>query len=402
MKIWNSLFALSLALSSGFAAAVTNNSAEKPSTYLADAVVMAKLDQAALSARLAPFGVTARNGITIYRLAYHTTSLDDSKIRASGIMIVPDTNAPVYPWISLQHGTISATSEAPSRSPLEGLVEGSQGFVAVVPDYLGFGESEGIPHPYIVAEGYEKSIVDMLRAARELASDKKIPLGPFFLKGYSEGGYATLALQKYLEEEHAEEFPIVASSPAAGPYDVELTGRLSVEQSTVNPVNIPFVVLSYNYWLADGTLPLTDIFKFDVDAVESALSGRYTTDEIFGILPQATNALFEEAFVTDFLSDKPQLDGSSQLRNLLVEQSLLEGWTPKTPTRFYHCQDDQEIPVVVTTKTVAHFQAQGAPVSSVIIPSPNPERPYTHGNCPAVFSPIQWFGEILLGAASAG
>ncbi|RYZ64789.1 MAG: hypothetical protein EOP09_15380, partial [Proteobacteria bacterium] len=69
MNIWNRLFAMTLAFTSGLSySAVIRQPAEQ--SVLANATIMAKLDQTTLAARLAPYGVTARNGVTIYRVAY--------------------------------------------------------------------------------------------------------------------------------------------------------------------------------------------------------------------------------------------------------------------------------------------------------------------------------------------
>ncbi|RZA25653.1 MAG: hypothetical protein EOP10_06285 [Proteobacteria bacterium] len=413
MKFVNSLLGLSLLLAASSQAHAlsrnagqTNQSAQQespdsPRPILLNYTLLKTIDLATLSQNLASFGIKARNGVSIYKVSYATESLDDTSLNASGIIIIPDTKAAVFPWVSIQHGTIIAKAEAPSVAPFEGLAEASQGFVAVAADYIGYGDSAALPHPYIIAKGYQKPLVDLLRAARELANQKDFDLGPLFLKGYSEGGYATLALQKALETDYSTEFSIVASAPSAGPYNVELTGVLNVEKPVVNPVNLPFVVLAYNYWLADGQLALNDIFLPAVATVEDALSGAYNSDQVFAILPSTASGLFQSAFVADFTSDQPTLPTSRDLRALLRTQTLLDGWIPKAPTRFYHCIDDNEIPVAVTEQAVATFKAAGAPsISSVLIPSPTTGQPYLHGNCPAIFSPLQWFGEILSGKAA--
>lgn len=413
MKRWNGLFSIALSLwlptiACSFPVQTPNeNSGEQSETdtqakpLLVSAEAWLTLSQKQLTARLSPYGISARNGITIYKVSYQTKSLDESPIQASGIVIVPDTKAKVYPWISLQHGTITSVMEAPSATPFEGLVEGSQGFVTVVADYIGYGDARDLPHPYIIEKGYQTSLVDLLRATREWAGEEKVHLGPLFLKGYSEGGYATLALQKELETHYAEEFPITASAPSAGPYDVDLTGRIAVSKSLVSPVNIPFVVLSYNYWLANGSLPLNEIFQPAKTTLEEAFSGAYDSSEVSQLLPENAGELFQAEFRTDFLSAEPTLPAVKKLHALLQSQSLLVGWQPKTPTRFYHCEDDEQIPVDVTRATLEAFQKLGkGTISSAIIPSPDPKNPYRHGTCPAVFSPVQWFGEILMPEAS--
>lgn len=374
---------------------------EEPVAVLVSSMLIAQIDQANLTQKLASYGIVPRNGVKIYRLSYNTLAPDQSAVKASGVIILPDTQSPVFPWISLQHGTILAKSEAPSLAPGEGLAEASQGFLTVVPDYLGYGDSADLLHPYIIEAGYVAPLLDMLRATREFASTTKLNLGPLFLKGYSEGGYATLALQKAIETDSEGEFTIAASSASAGPYDVDYTGTLTAQKPKINPGNIPFLMLSYNHWLANDTLPLSEIFVPSEATVSDALNGSHSLQEIFKILPSDTNALFKADFITDFVGAHPTLDVSKKIHKLLKSQSLVAGpWVPSSPTRFYHCVDDEQIPVAVTEKTATTFKNLGAPVEAILIPSMDISHPFTHTTCPAIFSPIKWFAQILSGSAA--
>ncbi len=365
-------------------------------SVLESATLIASVDQSTLSTKLSAYGITAKNGVKVYRIRYHTQRPDGLNTLASGVVIVPEGTDQSHPWISLQHGTLPAKAEAPSMAPGEGLAEASQGFVVVVADYLGYGDSAEIYHPYIIEAGYTAPLLDMLRAAREFSHNNSLNLGKLFLKGYSEGGYATLALQKAIENQSPAEFQITASAPAAGPYDVDLTANIVTQKPHVNPANLPFLVLSYNKWLADDSLPLDSIFASPVDRVTTALSGAYTTQEIFGLLPTETFALFHQDFIEDFGSAAPTFESSIKLHQFLRNQSLIDGeWSPKAPTRFYHCRDDEQIPVESSEAAYAKFKSRGAPVEIVLISSPDPDHPYAHITCPAIFSSLQWFGEIM-------
>ena len=95
--------------------------------------------------------------VSIYRIVYKTT-VNGEEINASGLVCVPATSGS-YPVLSFQNGTNTINSEAPSEFPLNytyQLIESlaSMGFVVVIADYPGFGESSQIPHPYLVKEPY--------------------------------------------------------------------------------------------------------------------------------------------------------------------------------------------------------------------------------------------------------
>jgi hypothetical protein len=345
-------------------------------------------------------GLQARFGVEIYRVVYQSETPEPipQAVQVSGLILVPDSKAPVYPWISLQHGTIVGDAEAPSAAPGEGLFEASQGFITIVSDYIGYGTSTDLLHPYVIEEAYADAGVDMLRAARSLAADQGWNLGPLFLKGYSEGGYATLALQKALETVYQGEFPLVASSAGAGPYDLETTGRILLDLPQTNPVNLPFVVMSFSRWKAQGNFDPESFFEVPVSVVAPLFEGSSRSEDVFKALPTETKKIFEARIVEDFVLDEPQLPEVQLFRSWLREESLLnQAWAPSVPTRLYHCTDDETVPVAASRLTFNAFKATQAdsPVTLVEIASPKPERPYRHGSCPAIFSPLQWFSEIL-------
>ncbi|MFZ5970213.1 MAG: alpha/beta hydrolase family protein [Bacteroidota bacterium] len=165
-------------------------------------------------------------GVDIYRITY-TTVYNDDEIVASAIVSLPKTTGPV-PMVSFQHGTIAAHNQAPSALPSNSTelilcsALASTGFISVVPDYIGFGASKDIMHPYYVEDLTASCILDAIRAARNLAGDKGINFnGDLFLAGYSQGGYATMATHKLIEENGSEGFNLKASFPASGGYDVK-------------------------------------------------------------------------------------------------------------------------------------------------------------------------------------
>ncbi len=367
---------------------------------LLEATHLASLSKDELDARFQTLKVSARNGVHIYKINYLTQTPDPqpTSIEASGIIVVPDAEQPVYPWLSLQHGTTAGKADAPSVTPSEGIIEASQGFVTLVTDYIGAGASSEVFHPYIVAQAYSDNGVDMLRAVRDYASKNQIKLGPLFLKGYSEGGYATMALQRTLETQFPSEFPLLASAAGAGPYDMRLASTKLLSKADIHPVNTPFVVLSYNRWLPRGSFDLSKVFQPDPAKVQKLFSGAYRNADVTNNLPQKTLELYQPALVNDILSANPSSPEAKQLLAWFDSQSLHnKGWVPKTQTRLYHCQDDEEVPVEATTAAVESFKQlkPDAPVVPIIIPSVPGAQPYKHTTCPGIFAPLQWFGEIL-------
>ncbi|WP_229253674.1 S9 family peptidase [Dyadobacter sp. NIV53] len=148
-----------------------------------------------------------KNGVKAYRITYKTKNTDGNEIIASGAIILPVTDQSVS-MISVQHGTITNDESAPSHfnpgseGASFGSLFGSLGYIIAYPDYIGYGASKGYPHPYEHRASLASASLDMLRAAKEFLKghaevkwDEKL-----YIAGYSEGGYATMSLQKKLKK----------------------------------------------------------------------------------------------------------------------------------------------------------------------------------------------------------
>jgi hypothetical protein len=82
-------------------------------------------------------------GVSVYKMVYNTT-YQGQEVKASGLICVPNGIMTPAPVLSAQHGTIFAHNEAPTHfSGLSGFeLFASAGYITLIPDYLGFGESK--------------------------------------------------------------------------------------------------------------------------------------------------------------------------------------------------------------------------------------------------------------------
>ena len=370
--------------------------ADKPSRgTLVSATPIAQLSEEQLDETYAAKNLEADNGVVIYRVVYETQTPAEEPIQASGLILVPTTGATHFPWISLQHGTLTGKGEAPSLKSAEGIYEASQGFVTVVPDYIGYGNSAQVLHPYLLPKGYVDATIDLLRAARSFAASQKISLDAFFLKGYSEGGYATFVLQKELETKYASEFPLTASSPSAGPYNLEALAQGSFSAPSQSAFATAFIIFSMQKW-ANNALDLSQIFSADLKELESLLTIDLLTPEL--LEPKPSDQVLKPAFIADFLTPVPTTEQALLLRGLFAQANLMrDTWVPQTPTRFYHCPEDEIVNVAFTQQMVEHLRQldANAPVSSQYEVSADSAKPYTHVTCPLYYSAASWFKEIL-------
>jgi hypothetical protein len=305
--------------------------------------------------------------VEIFRVKYKTAYKGET-ITASGLVVLPKTTDEVG-MTSFQHGTIVAQSEAPStlasddRELILYAALSSTGFIAVIPDYIGFGESKLYFHPYYVEEATSAAIIDNLKAAKELAAEKKIKFNSrLFLAGYSQGGYATMAAHKSIETTPLSGFDLIASFPASGGYDVKGMQEYFFDQQTYDqPYYIAYVALSYKSFYGWNESVISQFFKEPfASKIPSLFNG---TNEAGTINSGLTNNI-PELINDNILSN---IDSDSQyafLINAFNENSLLD-WKPSVKMFMYHGDADITVPYQNSVDTYNSFIDAGASPNTV-------------------------------------
>lgn len=147
--------------------------------------------------------VRLENAAYTKKVLYTSKSPQRQRIAVSGSISVPEGRAPTGGWpvITYAHGTTGVADKcAPSRlgpkSPVIDYVdyvdpEQEQwlelGYAVLRTDYQGLGTPG--PHPYLVGKSEGRSVLDIVRAARELEPDLA---RRFVIAGHSQGGQAAL------------------------------------------------------------------------------------------------------------------------------------------------------------------------------------------------------------------
>ena len=325
------------------------------------AYVNALIDLASISvpeaANLKPL---VSSDIDIYKIVYKTT-IKGNTINASGLVCVPKTPGS-YPVLSFQNGTNTVNSEAPSLNPdnyLYQLVEiiASMKYIVVIADYPGFGASSQIPHPYLIAEPTVRSVIDMLYAVKELA-ESELPgitqKNEYYLLGYSQGGWATLALHKAIELNYSSDFNLKASACGAGPYDINLLMQGILNQTTYPmPVYLGYILNAYTSY-NQFTNPVSDIFNEPYASRNSSLfNGLLTSDAINAQLTTSISALVTPAFLAGYATSP----NYASVRNALKNNSV-SAWNTLSPVLLIQGGSDTQVnPVSTQNMYTAMIQA---------------------------------------------
>jgi pimeloyl-ACP methyl ester carboxylesterase len=290
------------------------------------------------------------DGINVYRIEYNTV-VNGENITASGLVSVPATPGE-YPVLSFQNGTNTINANCPSENPEDYFYQlleyiASMGFVVVIPDYPGFGSSVQIPHPYLIKEPTVQSIVDMFHALNEVGATKFPGLtvkNEYYLLGYSQGGWATLALDKALELDYSAEFNLKGSACGAGPYNIynlliEMIGKTTYSM----PSYICYIINAYSAY-NQFTNPVSDILNEPYATnLGSLYTGTLSLDEINDELTTSIPGLFKSEFLSGFASSPSY----STVRQALINNSI-SPWVTLKPLFFGHGTGDTHVSVTST------------------------------------------------------
>ncbi len=281
--------------------------------------------------------------VNIYKVSY-STPYKGEEIVASGVIALPVMDE-AKGTLSFQHGTIADDASAPSNNLttndlLVYASVASAGLVVSIPDYIGFGSSVDIMHPYYDESLTASAVVDQLYAARELAGVSGVSLPEdLYLAGYSQGGYATMATHKFYEEQGVDHFQLVASFPAAGGYDVRGVRDYFFELETYDePFFIAYVAESYRVTY-DWDEPLSTYFN---EPYASRIPNLFGGDLSGGEINQQLTIEIDELVAEDYLinTDDPLYDEINQA----FEDNSLTNWKPSIAMIMYHGSADVTVP----------------------------------------------------------
>lgn len=180
-------------------------------------------DRPGVLLRSEPYSRDVPTGAVAWRILYTTTRDDAEPALASGIVVVPAAaGGEPFPVVAWAHGTTGIDRTCAPSILDTGLGAGAfyslddviaQGWSLVATDYIGLG-TEG-PHPYLIGQGEARSVLDAVRAARQLP-DVSLS-GKTVVWGHSQGGHAALWTGQ-LSPSYAPDVPlsgVAALAPAS-------------------------------------------------------------------------------------------------------------------------------------------------------------------------------------------
>lgn len=381
---------------------------------------------------------TATNafGYKAVEIIYNTLGQNDEPIIASGLLVIPTASETYKAYLSSlgkafsismicdNHGTIFTDAEAPTNVEKTNglpdysvavLMTGFAGFAAILPDYIGYGISNSVAHPYMLKKSSARSSLDMIKASMKYMSDSGIVLNyQLYISGYSEGGYDAMALAEEIEKGFFSNINLMGIAPMAGPYNLEKFALNALNSATIMPYPafLAYVADSYSYYndsiiLSElvnevNTTLYHSLFDGSKSAIEIQTALGLVTDARAGFNQHSPDVLFKASFLNDY-----QVNLNNSLR-VKFAKNRVDNWVPKTRMNLIQCVDDDIIPFSMSQDAYNTFISNGMSASKITL-SPIPTsilaqqqdatHPFIHSNCgnTAYASAVKWFADIRQG-----
>jgi pimeloyl-ACP methyl ester carboxylesterase len=271
------------------------------------------------------------------KIVYKTENYDGKEIVTSGVLLLPKIQGTLS-LLSFHHGELLKTANAPSESTtgskdlIYAALIASTGLAVLVPDYIGYGNSSLHWHPFEHKATLAKNSYDLYLASKEYLIQQRIKTNSkLYLTGFSEGGIATLALQRFLEEQ--TKINVTKTIVGNGAFAKVIWAKQLLSGSQ-NPEKIRYfarMVHSYNKIYPELNRPWNYYFNDAFMDLESNI------DHLME-LPQMVDdpkTLFTPSFIKGVLNET-----DTTFLDVLMENQI-EGWLAEASIYFYRGSEDK-------------------------------------------------------------
>ncbi|WP_107764817.1 lipase family protein [Nocardioides terrigena] len=339
--------------------------------------------------RAEPFERTMPERARAWRTLYTTTRDEGRAAVASALVVVPETtpDAPL-PVIAWAHGTTGAAEGCAPTIVGSGLESGAffaldrvlaNGWALVATDYVGLG-TEG-PHPYLIGEPEGRSVLDAVRAAREL-DGVDLSTDQTVVWGHSQGGHAAL-WTGILAPEYAPDASVIGVAAAAPASN--LTGLVG------NLEEIPGGALFASY-VVEGYTETYD----DVDAADYVRpSARIPVEELAARCleePGTMISVVESLLFDRSVFDRPLTEGPFGER---LDENIARG-PIEVPLLVAQGEDDQLVLPTAQAEYVEERCADGGQVEYRTYPGKD-HVPLVEADSPYIDDLVAWTQDRLDG-----
>ncbi|MFI5042605.1 MAG: lipase family protein [Acidimicrobiales bacterium] len=327
-------------------------------------------------------GATGMHG-TVWRVMYHSRSLQGADIVVTGLIAIPATPPPAggYQVVSWAHGTSGiADTCAPSLQPAQSSAIANalldKGYAITATDYEGLGTPGR--HPYIVGESEARGVLDIVRAARNIAA---VHAGDRYLVwGHSQGGHAAM-FALHIADTWAPELHLVGVVAGAPPSQLLLIN--AALQTSPFKHYILMAAAGLNAAYGDAQAPLDEVLT---------PAGLQALDQV----DHGCSSDFAKALLgTDFKTLQRADPASVPTWAALLEANDPGRFTQpsKEPLLIIQGGNDEQIPVVSTQLLLGQLCKTGQVAQRWIYPG----QSHAGVIAPSLADMLTWIGDRFAG-----
>jgi len=277
---------------------------------------------------------------------YESVDVNGDPITLSGAIFYPPSGV-IKNVLICSHYTVAANYEVPSETfPIEAAMA-ALGYLVVMPDYIGYGKTQDMVHPYLQAEVTAKNVIDMALGVRSYIVERKLQIqsDEVILVGYSQGGATSMWVQYYMEmdDDYKGLFKIKKNYCGGGPYNVARTYDYCIKlDETGIPYAVPMIILG----MSEGMGVPLDIDAFFKEPLKSNYKEWFTTKKYNGIqITKMIGVNRLSQILTEAGLDRSKGE-TQRLYRALQANSLPASYRPQAPVYMFHSMDDQTVPFV--------------------------------------------------------
>jgi hypothetical protein len=340
-----------------------------------------------------------RSGITAYRVVYSTVDRVGVRTTASGLAVLPRTGTHRLTPLLFEHGTTSyrpdvASTYKDSFLTGPGLLFGSAGYAAALPDYLGLGQGPG-RHPYFDVPSETTASIDMLRATRQLVArhDRELRSG-LLVTDFSQGASAALGVARAVQHGATPRFHVAGVAPISGAYDLRrveipalLDGGIAPQLA---PIYAAYALTSWN-WQHHLYSSTSEIFRAPYDRrVDHLFSGHVPGGQMLRRMPTSIDALLTHRGIQLFRHPTPRF------AHVIAQADSVCRWTPDMPVRLFATRGDEQAATADTPSCARSFRHHHVAVDVRLVPNrPFQGSAHLGSSITGTERALRWFPQLV-------
>ena len=319
---------------------------------------------------------TRAGGVTLssrdvrrYVYEYPSKDADGNAVTISGVIMIPsdivEGKTPCDGIMLFNRATLGSPDDAPSTGNAEllnGLIANplKPNYILIMSDFIGYGSSIDKPSFYHSGDVNARNSLDGLLAARQLLTDKQIPMGKYlFNLGFSQGGSETLYVAKLRDMEYKDKGVTFDKTFAGGgPTDYVIAYKEYVKRDWCEDCKDVVMMLISAVENLHLNIDYKDLFKEPLasGAKEYVKTKKKSTLSDYGVsMEDSLSHLIQPAYMN---IDSPE---AKAFMAALEKINLMNGWEPDMSQRYFieHSRHDDFVPIQCVRAIIPWMKDKG-------------------------------------------